>query len=144
MNIFQKHVKKYNETEIEDKASTPLHDELVPEESLSKEKDDQARNCNYPNPELFRRLLEGTSFDRRTGIELKQEKRKEADLQKEIPNTQSKQVSEKFPNYVQHKQRTPIFNKDMPLRRKKFINKERESRLGHIVFEVLGNKTIKN
>jgi len=32
----------------------------------------------------------------------------------------------------------------MSLKRKKFINKEREKRLGNIVYEVLGSKRIKD
>jgi hypothetical protein len=144
MNIFRKHVKNYDENEIKGEGSTELHADTIPEESLSAKNVIQENNTNYPNPELLRRLLEGTSFDRRTGFKLKQEGKKEANPQKETPNTQSKKIPEKFPNYREDKQGIPILNKDLSSKRKKFINKERESRLGHIVYEVLGNKTIKN
>jgi hypothetical protein len=131
--------------EIKDKESQKPHDESLPENSIFVKMgaQEQEENSNYPNPELFRRLIEGTSYDRRKGIELEQEKRKEINLQKEIPNIQSRQVPE-FPNYSENKQGISMLNENISLKRKKFINKKRESRLGHIVYEVLGNKTIKN
>jgi hypothetical protein len=143
MNILGKHIKNYDGNKIRDKEPLQLENEPMPKELLSAEKVDQENNSNYPNPELFRRLIEGTSFDRRTGIELKQEIRKEID-KKETPNTQSKEIPENYPNYREHKQGIPIFNKDLSSKRKKFINEKRENRLSHIVYEVLGNKKIKN
>jgi hypothetical protein len=145
MNIFRKHEKNYDINEIKDKESQKPHDESLPENSIFVKMgvQEQEENSNYPNPELFRRLIEGTSYDRRKGIELKQEKRKEINLQKEIPNIQSRQVPE-FPNYSENKQGISTLNENISLKRKKFINKERESRLRHIVYNVLGNKTIKN
>jgi hypothetical protein len=144
MNIFRKHIKNYDEKEVKVEESTDVHADTIPEESLSAKNITQENNINYPNPELLRRLLEGTSFDRRTGFKLKQEGEKEANSKKEMPNNQSKQVTEKFPDYREYKQGNPKINKDISFRRKKFINKERESRLGHIVYEVLGNRTTKN
>ena len=146
MNIFRKHIKKIDENGIEEEELTQNQNEPVLEKALSKEHNNQENNSDYPDPELLRRLIEGTSFDRRTKIELKKGKKEEtAPKQDAITHPKITHEFESLPDYMKDERKMPSLPaKNMSLKRKKFINKEREKRLGNIVYEVLGSKRIKD
>jgi hypothetical protein len=139
-------MKIFEENGIKEENLTQNQNETEPKKALSKEHNKQESNSDYPDPELLRRLLEGTSYDRRKKIELKQETKKEtAPKQATIIHPQIRNEVEELPDNMKHEQGIPYLPaKNMPLKRKKFINKEREKRLGYIVYEVLGDKRIKN
>jgi len=136
VNIFRKIIKEDNENEKKAGESEGYQSEPELEEELSSENNNQKDDTDYPNPELFRRLIEGTSFDRRTEIL----------PEKQATNKEDEQTMPKKPKYSQvvtgittkkiHETKA-YMNKTA--KKKKFINKERENRLGNIVYEVLSH-----
>ena len=136
MNIFRKIIKKDNENGIKAGESVGYPFESGLEEKLSSENNHQKDDINYPNPELFRRLIEGTSFDRRTEILPKKHATNKEDEQTLPKKPKYSQVVSEINNKKIHGTK-PCMNKSE--KKKKFINKERENRLVNIVNEVLGH-----
>lgn len=94
------------------------------------------KDLYYPNPALFRRLIEGTSLDRRKKVDHSEEEmmdtgaeRTEIVLPKKSTQMKGISISSKS-----DKHEIPVISGN----KKKFINKVRRSRLGHVVHEVLG------
>ena len=134
MNIFRKIIKEDNENEKKVLESEKYQIESELEDKLSSENNHQKDDITYPNPELLRRLIEGTSFDRRTEILPKKQATNKVD-EKTIPKkTKYSQVVTEISNQKIHETKVYMNKSD---KKKKFINKERESRLGNIVNEVL-------
>jgi len=136
MIVYLKIIKKDNENEIKAGESAGYPFESGIEEELSSENNNQKDDINYPNPALFRRLIEGTSFDRRTEILPKKQATNKDDEKTMQKKQKYSQVVTEINNKKIHETK-PCMNKSD--KKKKFINKERESRLGNIVNEVLGH-----
>ena len=136
MNIFRKIIKKDNENEIKAGESEGYPFETELEEKLSPENNNQKDDINYPNPELFRRLIEGTSFDRRTEIIPEKQTNNKEDEQTVPMKPKYSQVVTGITTKKIHETKV-YMNKTA--KKKKFINKERENRLGNIVYEVLSH-----
>ena len=136
MNIFRKIIKKDNENEIKEGESEGYPFESGIEEELSSENNHQKDDINYPNPELFRRLIEGTSFDRRTEILPKKQANNKEDEQTMPKKPKYSQVVIAINNKKIHETKRCMNKND---KKKKFINKERENRLVNIVNEVLAH-----
>lgn len=93
------------------------------------------KSLYQPNPALFRRLIEGTSFDQRKRVEEDQYQNKiDQEPIKMIQFTNKPSIE--IPT-VSKKEEYKI-SSSPSLNRKKFIKKERENRLGNLVHEVLG------
>ncbi|MBN2396328.1 MAG: hypothetical protein JXC36_07690 [Candidatus Atribacteria bacterium] len=119
---------------------TSESDKKIPSElsEISKTKEKE-KSLYQPSPELFRRLIEGTSFDHRERIENKQPPMKIDSHLSEIIQSREKPVFEEKFSLKSADQRVLI---NPTVSRKKFIKKERENRLGSLVFEVLGQPPI--
>ncbi len=94
------------------------------------------KDLYYPNPALFRRLIEGTSLDRRKKVDYTEKEISDRDLKHAevvVPQktTQIKSV------FKSHKSDQPE-RSEVAGPKKKFINRDRRRRLGHVVHEVLG------
>jgi len=136
VNIFRKIIKEDNENEKKAGESEGYQSEPELEEELSSENNNQKDDTDYPNPELFRRLIEGTSFDRRTEILPEKQATNKEDEQTIPKKPKYNQVVPEITNKKIHETK-PCMNKSD--KKKKFINKERENKLGNIVNEVLGH-----
>ena len=129
--------------EEEEKKTVPYHQYLkIPElkDTISNETDIRGKSSYYPNPALFRRLIEGTSFDHRTKKEAREDEGKERTESEGVPTASTqpylyrKKASSR--KMVQKKEEKTI-NTSSSSKKKQFIVKERK-RLGNIVHEVLG------
>lgn len=134
MNLF--HKKTNNPLEKEEKLVDLDKFKVISE---SEEKtytgvDIKGKGLYYPNPALFRRLIEGTTLDRRKNVEIEQKNDKVGGEQKDMILPKN---SMKFEKVKALKRRESKNTSDKSGQKKKFIYKERK-RLGHIVHEVLG------
>lgn len=140
MDFFTK--TKIHQFDDEEK-SAPFDQYLkIPElkENISAETDMQEKNTYYPNPALFRRLIEGTSFDHRTRKEEKEEEQRSStgveDAATGAVHSYLKKKKESSKRTVQKRVKKEE-NVSSSSKKKQFIVKERK-RLGNIVHEVLG------
>jgi len=136
MNLFPKKITYHDENEMKIEEDAQYQKEPDSGRTNCTEKYNREVNSYYPDPELFRRLIEGTSWDRRTKITSEQKITKIKDKGTDLIQPQNKQIFKKIPTLKINEQKTSI---KAASKRKKFINKERENRLGHIVYEVLGH-----
>ena len=127
MNLFRKKTINIFNNEGQSKEKSVEHEENTREIKLTSSGSNiEESNTVNPNPELFRKLIEGTSFDHR-----KKEKDKKEEFYRENngiykdKNKPDKDVpSERLP-----------FTKNIEIKRK-FINKKSEKRLENIINEV--------
>jgi hypothetical protein len=134
MNLFNKKKISHFKKEEESVDFDQYQNRSEAEETLLAENGIPVRNSYYPNPALFRRLIEGTSFDQRIRVE---EKREIAQI--EVEQTDIIHSKNNIAFERKHGIRKDL--KEVPtgasVKKKKFIKKERK-RLGNIVHEVLG------
>jgi len=136
MNLFRKEVINHFEKEVEIENQDQYQEMSYSEERISNRTDKQEKELYYPNPALFRRLIEGTSFDRRIRVEPEQQINKTEDGQRAAIPPKNSIVFKNTPLFQKSHQKKETTDKSG--KRKKFINKERENKLGHLVHDVLG------
>ena len=135
MNLFQKKTVNHSEKKEDFTDSDELKIMSDPEKMVSTGDYNQGKDSYYLDPLLFRRLIEGTSYDRRPKIE----------TEEEITRTKNKDRTVIIPQKSIDFKRMPVLKRDEKKvslntnsKIKKFINKERENKLGHIVHEIMG------
>ncbi len=142
MNLFRR--KKVNHTYQEEELSDLVQNEESSwfDQRLDKRNstpDDNKEKSSYQlDPILFRRLIEGTSFDHREIIEHKPTDQRERSIQEKGGGSPKKKKVPIIPEKPVMSRRSKVSKfVNYTGKRKKFINKEQEKRLGNIVHEVL-------
>ncbi len=135
MNLF--HKKTTSHVEKEEEFTDKFKYQALPdsEETGSAGVGNKERGLYHLNPSLFRRLIEGTSLDRRKKIKTEEQITRTEQKQAVAINSQKNIVSKRTPALKKVEKKVFI---DAAGKRKKFINKERENKLGNIVKEILG------
>jgi hypothetical protein len=138
MNLFHKKVINYPDNgNGKNKVEQQYEINIDWEESYSvdEKKDTPTKESYCPSAELFRRLIEGTSFDRRISNKIEEP---EMPVKSESPDLTNIPSQQELPA-VKISPVKKIENKTnsyKPLKKKKFISNKEQSRLEHVVKKV--------